>query len=37
MPQDGDSILVDGTTYTVTQPTAEDDGAFLVYELLLAE
>lgn len=34
MPQDGDSILVDGTEYTVTQPTAEDDGAFLCYELL---
>ena len=33
MPQNGDEVLVDGTAYTVNQPTAEDDGAFLVYEL----
>jgi len=34
MPQDGDQVLVDGCTYSVTQPTTEDDGAILVYELL---
>lgn len=37
MPQDGDEVLVDGTTYSVTQPTAEDDGAILVYDLLDTE
>jgi hypothetical protein len=33
MPQSGDELLVGGTGYKVNQPTAEDDGAFLVYEL----
>lgn len=33
MPQSGDVITVDGVQYEVNQPTAEDDGAFLVYEL----
>ncbi|HSU19910.1 MAG TPA: hypothetical protein VLI45_09235 [Acidobacteriaceae bacterium] len=33
MPEDGDTVVVEGTGYTVSTPTAEDDGAFLVYEL----
>lgn len=33
MPKSGDTLLVEGVAYTVNQPTAEDDGAFLVYEL----
>lgn len=37
MPQSGDQVLVTDngltTTYEVDAPTAEDDGAFLVYEL----
>jgi hypothetical protein len=36
MPDAGDSITVDGTGYTVYPPTAEDDGAFLCYELKAA-
>lgn len=35
MPSSGDTLVVDGTTYTVDPPTAEDDGAFLVYSLFL--
>ncbi len=40
MPASGDTVTVTdlqtrvATTYTVNEPTAEDDGAFLVYELL---
>jgi len=33
MPQTGDTVTVDGTEYTVYQPTSEDDGAFLCYQL----
>lgn len=33
MPAEGDTVVVEGTGYTVSSPTAEDDGAFLVYEL----
>jgi hypothetical protein len=33
MPRDGDTVLVEGVAYTVNQPTAEDDGAFLCYLL----
>jgi hypothetical protein len=33
MPQAGDAVTVDGVSYTVYQPTTEDDGAFLCYEL----
>ena len=36
MPGSGDTLLVAGTAYTVNEPTAEDDGAFLLYELLQA-
>ena len=35
MPQSGDTVTVDGTTYTVDQPTAEDDGAILCYALFV--
>ncbi len=40
MPASGDTVTVTdpqtriATAYTVNQPTAEDDGAFLCYELL---
>lgn len=33
MPRANDLILVDGEPYAVETPTAEDDGAFLCYEL----
>lgn len=33
MPTAGASVLVAGIPYTVNQPTAEDDGAFLCYSL----
>lgn len=33
MPQSGDEIAVGGVSFTVDQPTAEDDGAFLCYPL----
>lgn len=33
MPQDGDTITIDGTEYTVNQPTEEDDGAIFCYDL----
>jgi len=36
MPAARDAITVDGTDYTVYPPTAEDDGAFLCYQLKLA-
>jgi hypothetical protein len=35
MPQSGDTITVAGTTYMVSQPSAEDDGAILCYSLHL--
>lgn len=37
MPQDGDEVQVDGTVYTVSQPTTEDDGAILCYELQVTQ
>jgi hypothetical protein len=36
MPASGDTLTVAGQTFTVNEPTAEDDGAFLCYELLEA-
>ena len=36
MPKRRDIVTVDGVAYTVNQPTQEDDGAILCYELKLA-
>jgi hypothetical protein len=33
MPVSRQTVLVDGTSYRVSAPTAEDDGAVLCYEL----
>jgi hypothetical protein len=33
MPASRDTVTVDGTDYTVSAPTAEDDGAILCYQL----
>lgn len=33
MPTGGDVLTVDGTSYLVYPPTAEDDGSFLCYQL----
>lgn len=33
MPGSGDAVTVEGVVYTVNQPTAVNDGAFLRYEL----
>lgn len=37
MPEDGDEIQVNGTVYAVSQPTTEDDGAILCYQLQVTE
>lgn len=34
MPKSRDTVTLNGTDYKVQQPTAEDDGAFLVYPLM---
>lgn len=34
MPKARDTVTVNGTSYRVEQPYAEDDGAFLVYGLM---
>ena len=36
MPTANDVVTVDGCDYKVSPPTAEDDGAFLCYDLHLA-
>ena len=33
MPKTGDAVTVDGMDYTVSEPTAEADGAVVCYEL----
>jgi hypothetical protein len=33
MPGPGDAVNVDGTAYTVSEPTAVSDGAIVCYEL----
>lgn len=33
MPDAGDVLEIDGVPYQVTTPTAEDDGAVLIYEV----
>jgi hypothetical protein len=36
MPKSRDLVTVDGTDYTVSEPTSEADGAVVCYELKLA-